>query len=80
MKKNLWFLLIALPVFLFSLNGCKETPKEIVSFEYAFQNPSLAMEKRIDDLVGRLTLEEKVSLMMYDSPAIDRLVIPAYSW
>lgn len=80
MKKNLCFLLIALPAFLFSLNGCKETPKEKESFEYAFQDPSLALEERVDDLVGRLTLEEKVSLMMYDSPAIERLGIPAYNW
>ncbi|MFW6371798.1 MAG: hypothetical protein ACOC10_11410, partial [Bacteroidota bacterium] len=80
MKKNLCFLLIALPAFLFSLNGCKETREEKESFEYAFQNPSLAIEERIDDLIGRLTLEEKVSLMMYDSPAIERLGIPAYNW
>jgi beta-glucosidase len=37
-------------------------------------------EKRIDDLVSRMTLEEKVSQLMNDSPAIDRLGIPAYNW
>jgi beta-glucosidase len=38
------------------------------------------MSTRILDLIGRMTLEEKVSQMMSHSPAIDRLGIPAYDW
>ena len=38
------------------------------------------MEKRADDLLARMTLEEKVSQMMNDSAAIPRLNIPAYNW
>jgi beta-glucosidase len=38
------------------------------------------MEKRADDLLSRLTLEEKASQLMNDSPAIDRLGVPAYNW
>ncbi len=38
------------------------------------------MEARIDDLVSRMSLEEKVSQLMNDAPAIDRLGIPAYNW
>ncbi|MBN1599147.1 MAG: glycoside hydrolase family 3 C-terminal domain-containing protein [Bacteroidales bacterium] len=49
-------------------------------YEYPFQNPGLSFEYRVDDLVNRLTLEEKVSQMMNHSPAIDRLGIPAYDW
>nr|MCR5133986.1 glycoside hydrolase family 3 C-terminal domain-containing protein [Bacteroidales bacterium] len=30
--------------------------------------------------VGRLTLEEKAALLRYDSPAVERLGIPAYNW
>ncbi|HJT89401.1 MAG TPA: glycoside hydrolase family 3 C-terminal domain-containing protein [Bryobacteraceae bacterium] len=37
-------------------------------------------DKRVDDLVSRMTLEEKISQLMNDSPAIDRLGIPAYNW
>jgi beta-glucosidase len=37
-------------------------------------------EKRVDDLVGRLTLDEKVMQMMHEAPAIPRLGIPAYNW
>ena len=48
--------------------------------QYPFQDNTLSIEQRVDDLVSRLTLEEKVSLMLYNSPAIERLNIPAYNW
>ncbi|MBQ5548825.1 MAG: hypothetical protein IIT33_08345, partial [Prevotella sp.] len=41
-----------------------------------YQNPQLTAEQRADDLLGRLTLDEKVKLMMDTSPAIPRLGIP----
>jgi beta-glucosidase len=47
---------------------------------FLFQDPNLSFEKRVDDLVKRLTLEEKVSQMLNSSPAITRLEIPAYDW
>lgn len=43
-------------------------------------DPSLPREQRIDDLLKRLTPDEKIGLMMHDSPAVERLGIPAYSW
>ncbi|HLK51749.1 MAG TPA: glycoside hydrolase family 3 C-terminal domain-containing protein [Bryobacteraceae bacterium] len=48
--------------------------------QFPYQNPGLPMERRVDDLLSRLTLAEKVSQLMNDSPAIDRLGIPAYNW
>ena len=48
--------------------------------EYRFLQTDLPIEKRVDDLVNRLTLEEKVAQMLNDAPAIDRLGIPAYNW
>ena len=48
--------------------------------DYPFQNPRLSIEKRVDDLVARLTLEEKVSQMLNKTPAIERLGIPPYDW
>jgi beta-glucosidase len=45
-----------------------------------YKNPNLPVEARVDDLVSRMTLEEKVSQMMNAAPAIERLGIPAYDW
>ena len=46
----------------------------------SYKNPQLTAEQRADDLLGRLTLEEKVQLMMDTSPAIERLQIPQFQW
>ena len=45
-----------------------------------YQDASLSAQQRADDLLTRLTLEEKVSLMMDTSPAIPRLGIPQFQW
>lgn len=47
---------------------------------FPFRNPDLPLEQRINDLISRLTLDEKISLMRYEAPAIERLGIPAYNW
>lgn len=36
--------------------------------------------KKAQELVGRMTLEERASQLRYDAPAIKRLGIPAYNW
>ena len=58
----------------FSLATCSkvETP--------AYTNPELPLETRVDDLVSRMTLEEKVSQMLNEAKAIPRLKIPEYNW
>jgi beta-glucosidase len=43
-------------------------------------NPDLPIEQRVDDIVSRLTLEEKISQMIHAATAIDRLGIPHYDW
>ncbi len=45
-----------------------------------YQNPNLPVEQRVNDLVHRMTLEEKVSQMQNHSVAIPRLGIPEYDW
>lgn len=45
-----------------------------------YTDPSQPIEKRVKDLVSRMTLEEKASQMLHESPAIERLGIPEYNW
>jgi beta-glucosidase len=45
-----------------------------------FLDTSQETQKRIDDLISQLTLEEKASQMLYNSAAIPRLDIPEYNW
>src|SRR6185503_7191004 len=48
--------------------------------DFPFWNYKLSLEQRVNDVVSRLTLEEKVAQMLNSAPAIPRLNIPAYDW
>src|SRR5665647_997462 len=45
-----------------------------------YQNTKLQVDERVNDLVSRMTLDEKISQMMNSSVAIIRLGIPSYQW
>ena len=45
-----------------------------------YQDPNLTADERAEDLLHRLTLDEKVRLLMNGSPAIERLGIPQWDW
>ena len=45
-----------------------------------FRNPSLSVEERVNDLVSRMTLQEKADQLLYTAPGIPRLGIPSYNW
>ena len=68
-------IIIMCALLIFTIPGCFKK-----SYEFPFQNPSLGFKERVDDLVGRMTLEEKISQMMNSAPAIERLGIPEYDW
>lgn len=70
MVRKLRFCLV---VIVYSFTGqAQQTPL------YLDQNQSI--DKRVTDLISKLTLEEKVAQMNHKSPAISRLNIPAYNW
>ena len=71
------------------------TMKKIFSFTFLFfvftvnaqdyktfpmWNTSLTFDQRVNDVISRLTLEEKVKQMLNAAPAIPRLGIEAYDW
>jgi beta-glucosidase len=45
-----------------------------------YKTPGLPVQVRVDDLVSRMTLEEKISQMMNAAPAIERLGVPAHDY
>jgi len=47
---------------------------------YLFKNVNEPVEARVKNLLQTLTLAEKISMLGYRSPAVDRLQIPSYNW
>jgi beta-glucosidase len=45
-----------------------------------YRDPRAPLDKRVDDLVGRMTLEEKAAQMQNAAPAVPRLGIPPYDY
>ena len=54
--------------------------KTKTAYKFPYLDPELSVEKRVDDLVSRMTLDQKISQMMNNAVAIDTLGIPAYAW
>ena len=75
MKKAYFFIL----VFILYANSIPIISQQS-KFEFPFRNPSLPLEDRVNDLVSRMTLQEKVDQLVYTAPAIPNLGIPAYTW
>jgi len=70
MKKTLLFLL------LLAITKSKAQDYKL----FPMWNDKLSFEERVNDLVSRLTLEEKVAQMLNAAPAIPRLGVSAYDW
>jgi beta-glucosidase len=68
-----WIITISIVLVLFSFTTERKYP-------FPFLNPALSTEERVNDLVGRMTLDEKIGQMMNAAPAIERLNVPEYNW
>src|SRR6187551_3206753 len=69
--------LTLIAVWLLLTDACSERKE---SEEFPFLNTELSIDDRVNDLVNRMTLDEKISQMVNDAPAIERLKIPKYNW
>jgi len=71
MKK--WFLF-------FLINLIILVKASIAQEQVRYTDSRLPINERVNDLIARMTLSEKISQMVYNAPAIERLGIPAYNW
>ena len=55
-------------------------PKNTATKNLPFCKASLATGARVKDLIGRLTLQEKVNLLVNNAAAVPRLGIKGYEW
>jgi beta-glucosidase len=75
MSKNSFWILVVMTGLLLMGNLWSQNASQP-----AYLNTALPFEQRVDDLVGRMTVEEKTSQLVNQSRAIPRLNVPAYDW
>ncbi len=73
-------LIVVTVVMLTSLFSIAPVRAQDAKNDSAFLNPALPTEKRVEDLISRMTLEEKASQLVNQARAIPRLNVPAYDW
>ncbi|ASU34704.1 glycoside hydrolase family 3 N-terminal domain-containing protein [Mucilaginibacter xinganensis] len=74
MRKKIKFPIVVLIAMVFTPGLLRAQEKSI------YKDQAQTIDNRVKDLVSKLTLEEKISLLGYNSKAIPRLGIPAYNW
>ncbi len=80
MKRVRWAAVCGLFLLISLLLGLSQTRTSGQTSSPLYQDPSQPIAKRVDDLVSRMTLEEKVSQMMNGAAPIERLGVPEYDW
>ena len=55
-------------------------PRDSKSKDFTFCKASLPVAERVRDLIGRLTLQEKVKLLVNNAAAVPRLGMRGYEW
>jgi beta-glucosidase len=72
------FAMLIVVLFVAVVSAVAQTTEPANALPYL--NPSLPMNQRVDDLVARMTVEEKASQLVNQARAIPRLQVPAYDW
>ncbi|WP_330293263.1 glycoside hydrolase family 3 C-terminal domain-containing protein [Streptomyces sp. NBC_00576] len=54
------------------------SPSLSAAHRVPFRDPALPVDKRVDDLLGRLTLDERTALLHQYAPAVERLGIASF--
>jgi beta-glucosidase len=72
------FVMPMVVLFVAVVSSAAQSPEPASVLPYL--NPSLPTNERVDDLVARMTLEEKTSQLVNQARAIPRLQVPAYDW
>lgn len=52
----------------------------LAQYNFPFFYPDIPLEERVNDLVFRLSVQEKIDQLLYEDPAIEMLRIPKYNW
>ncbi len=80
-NKHTRFLIVAVILTAFTLGNARVFAQTTApASDPPYLNPALPIAQRVDDLVSRMTLEEKASQLVNQARAIPRLNIPAYDW
>jgi beta-glucosidase len=72
-KRILWGIVFCLC----ATNTLRAQPDPV---SFPFRDERVPLERRVRDLLGRLSLQEKIALLGYRSVGVPRLDIPAYNW
>ena len=81
MKNKRKFLLLALfCAAAWMTLSCRPAQAQEASTRAVYLDPKLPIEKRVDDLISKMTLEEKASQLGHTADAIPRLKVPSYNW
>ncbi|HTU36290.1 MAG TPA: glycoside hydrolase family 3 C-terminal domain-containing protein [Candidatus Acidoferrum sp.] len=79
MKNRMAIAVVALSVaFCASVHARGNSPEK--SAVPPWKNPSLPIAQRVNDLISRMTVEEKISQLTHVAAGIPRLGVPAYNW
>ena len=77
MKKRVFCLAFLIIAFICVTSSFRDAESQSLP---AYKNPNLPIQARVDDLVSRMTVEEKIGQMMNATPAIERLGVPAHDY